>query len=200
MAENELLNLGHKTQWQRTRRALENPDCPHADLLVALTTDIEGVCGGLPKALKKGPPLAALLRLSLGSSMQIQAVLAEFKEGNLARLTNEARSLTKSNDPSAVAACAARLLTQRLVDQLDKRAGRQEHFRSRESRAELVAEATRIFRSYEGDLKRILECSLRDAPITPFKRRLPPVLRPSPKQLVAFSVVPPSSLEPQHAR
>lgn len=200
MAENELLNLGHKTRWQRTRRALENPDCSHADLVAALTADIEGVCSGLPKALKKGPPLAALLRLSFGSFMQIQAVLAEFKEGNLARLINEARSLTKSNDPSAVAACAARLLTQRLVDQLDKRAGRQEHFRSRESRAKLVADATKVFRNYEGDLKLILECSLRDAPITPFKRRLPRVRRPSPKQLLNFSIVPPSSPEPQHAR
>lgn len=200
MAENELLNLGHKTRWQRTRRALENPDCSRAELLEALTSDIEGVCSGLPKALKKGPPLAALLRLSLGSSVQVQAVLAEFKEKNLGRLINDARRLTRSNNPSAVAACAAGLLTDRLVDQLDKRAGRHEHFRSRESRAELVAEGSRIFRSYEGDLKRILECSLRDAPITPFKRRLPPVRRQSPKQLLAFSVVPPTSPEAPRAR
>lgn len=199
MAENELLNLGHKTRWQRTRRALQNPNCPHADLLAALTADIEGVCTGLPKALKKGPPLAALLGLSLGSSLQVQAVLAEFKEGNLARLTNEARRLTKSNEPGAVAACAAHLLTDRLVDQLDKRAGRQEHFQSRESRAELIADASRIFRSYEGELKRILECSMRNAPITPFKRRLPPVRRMSSKQLLAFSVVPPAPEQP-HAR
>lgn len=200
MAENELLNLGHKTRWQRTRRALENADCPHADLLAALTADIEGVCSGLPKALKKGPSLAALLRLSLGSSVQVQAVLAEFKEKNLGRLINDARALTKSNEPSAVAACAASLLTDRLVDQLDKRAGRHDHFRDRESRAELVADATRIFRSYEGELKRILDCSLRDTPITPFRRRLPPVRRQSPKQLVTFSVVPPTSPDLPRAR
>jgi len=200
MAENELLNFGHKTRWQRTRRALQNPGCPHSDLVAALTADIEGVCGGLPKALKKGPPLAALLRLSLGSSVQVQTVLAEFTEGNLARLTNEARSLTKSNDAAAVAACAARLLTDRLVDQLDKRAGRQEHFRSRESRSKLIADATAIFRSYESDLKRILECSLRDTPVMPFKRRLAHVRRPSPKQLLTFSVVPQSSPEQPRAR
>lgn len=200
MAENELLNLGHKTRWQRTRRALERPDCSRSDLMASLTADIEGVCGGLPKALRKGPPLAALLRLSSGSSMQVQAVLAEFKERNLARLTNEARSLTKSNHPPALAACAARLLTQRLVDQLDKRAGRHEHFRTRECRAELIADATRIFRSYEGDLKRILECSLRDVPITPFKRRVLQVRRSSPKQLLALSVVPQESADSQHAR
>lgn len=197
MAENELLNLGHQTRWQRTRRALQNPECPHADRLAALTADIEGICSGLPKALKKGPPLAALLRLAIGSPLKVQVVLSEFKEGNLARLVNQARSLTKSNDPSAVASCTVRLLTDGLVDQLDTRAGRQEHLRSRESRAELAADATRIFRGYESELKRILECSLRDTPIAPFKRRLAPVRRMSPKQLVGFSVVPPSPEAPR---
>lgn len=189
MAENELLNLGHKTRWQGTRRVIQNPDCAHADRLAVLTADIEGVCNGLPKALKKGPPLARLLGLSFGSPLQVQVVLSEFKEGNLARLTNEARSLTKSNEPGSVAACAARLLTDRLVDQLDKRAGRLEHFRSKESRVELISDATRIFRSYEGELKRILECSLRGTPIRPFKRRLLPSPRLSSKQLLNFSVV-----------
>lgn len=200
MAENELLNLGHKTRWQSTRRALQNPDCSRADRKAALTADIEGVCTGLPKALKKGPPLAALLRLSLGSPLQVQTVLAEFKEGNVARLTHEARLLTKSNDPGAIAACLANLLTESLVDQLDKRAGRQDHFRSRDSRAELIADAITIFRSYEGELKRILECSLRDAPITPFKRRLPPAPRLSPKQLLTFSVAAPAPQESPRAR
>src|SRR5690606_20272582 len=120
MAENELLDLGHKLRWQRTRRALQNPDCPLPDLIAALTSDMEGVCSGLPKALRKGPPLAALLGFSLGSPMQVQAVIAQFTERSLARLTHDARKLARSNEAGAVAACAEQLMVDRLVDQVDK--------------------------------------------------------------------------------
>lgn len=201
MAENEIIDLGHRWRWERTRRAFKNPDCSLKDVVAAMVTDTEGMCSGLPKALKKGPPLASLLKLSIGSSLQVQSVIAQFKEKGLATLVNDARKLARSNDAATVAAAAAKLLVNRLIDQVERRAGREERFRSTDVRAELVAEATRTFRSYEDDLGTILESSLRDGPIAHFRRRIAPSPRMTARQLLNTSVTPtaPASESP-HAR
>lgn len=201
MAENEIIDLGHKLRWVRTRRALKNSDCPLEDVVAAMTADIEGVCSGLPKALKKGPPLASLLRLTIGSSVQVQAVIAQFNEKSLATLVNDARKLSCSNNAASVAAVAARLLVDRLIDQIDRRAGREERFRSPEARAQLLAEATKTFRSYEDDLRAILQSSLLGEPIVRFKRRIAAPERMTAKQLLSISIARPSPpQEHPHAR
>jgi len=151
--------------------------------------------------LKKGPPLASLLRLTIGSSVQVQAVIAQFNEKGLATLVNDARKLSRNNDAASVAAVAARLLVDRLIDQLDRRAGREERFRSPEARAQLLAEATKTFRSYEGDLRAILQSSLLGEPIVRFKRRLAAPERMTAKQILNISIArPPSPQELPHAR
>ena len=195
MAENEIIDLGHKLRWERTRRALNNSDCPLEDVVAAMTADIEGVCNSLPKALRKGPPLMLLLRLSLGSPLQVQAVIAQFNEKGLATLVNDARKLSRSSDAGLVATEAAKLLIDRLIDQVDRRAGREERFRSSEARAQLLEEATKTFRSYEGDLRAILESSLRDGPIVRFKRRITPKHMTA-KQLLNISVARPHQESP----
>lgn len=201
MAENEIIDLGHRRRWDRTRHALRNAECPLEGVIAAMSADIEGVCKGLPKALRKGPPLALLLKVAMGSTMQVQAVIAQFAEKGLAALVNDARKLARSNDPSAVAAMAAKHLIECLIDQVDKRAGREERFRSTVSRAQLVAEATKTFGVYEGDLRAILESALRGGRIQRFKPRIASLPRMTARQLISLSVASPSQpSESPHGR
>ncbi len=201
MAENEIIDMGHRRRWGRTRRALGNPECPLQDVVAAMTADIEGVCRGLPKALNKGPPLALLLKAAMGSPVQTQALIAQFKEKGLATLVSDARKLARSNDPADVATIGAKRLINRLIDQVDKRAGREERFRSNEAREHLLAEAAKTFGVYEDEVRSMLESSLRSGPIRRFKPLLPSAQRLTAQQLHSVSVVPPSPpLQGPHAR
>lgn len=193
MAENEIIDLGHTSRWARTRRALKDPGCAVDDIATAMAADMEGMCAALSGALRNGPPLSSLLRLSLGSPVQVQVVIAQFTEKGLASLVNDARNRCRSNDPAEVAAVAARLLTQRLIDQAQCRAGREERFRDPELRSELSSQVAKAFGAYEGDLRAILEAALRDGAPVRFKRRLTAKRRMSSKQLMNVSLVPTGS-------
>lgn len=203
MAENEIIDLGHKSRWIRTRKALQDHECPIEDVVAAITADMEGMCAGLNTALRNGPPLSGLLRLALGSSLQVQTVIAQFTEKSVAILVDAARNRCRSNDPAEVADVASQLLTQRLIDQAECRAGREERFRDPEMRRELVEQATRTFKSYEGDLRAMLEAALRDGAPVSFKRRATGKRRMSSRQLMNVSLIPArtqSPSEPKRAR
>lgn len=190
MAENEIIDMGHASRWVRTRKALKDPNCAVEDIAAAMAADMEGMCAALSGALRNGPPLSSLLRLALGSPLQVQAVIAEFTEKGLASLVNAARNRCRSNDPTEVAAVAARLLTQRLIDQAQCRAGREDRFRDSQLRNEISSQAAKVFGAYEADLRAILEAALRDGAPVPFKRRLTAKRRIGPKQLVNISLTP----------
>jgi len=188
MAENEIIDLGHASRWARTRRTLKDQNATIDEIATAMASDMEGMCAALSGALRNGPPLSALLKLAMGSPLQVQAVIAQFSEKGLVNLVNDARNRCRSNDPAAVATVAARLLTQKLVDQAQCRAGREERFRDPTLRDELSTQAAKVFASYEADLRAILEAALRDRTPAPFKRRLTVKRKMSPKQLVALSL------------
>ena len=194
MAENEIIDLGHASRWIRTRKALKDSSCSVEDIAAAM-----GMCAALSGALRNGPPLSQLLRLSLGSPLQVQAVISQFTEKGLANLVNAARNRCCSSDPVVVAAVAAQLLTRRLVDQAEYRAGREERFRDAELHNELRLQAAKVFGAYEADLRSILEAALRDATPVPFKRRLTAKPRISSKQLVGMSLTAPRPRAPTEA-
>lgn len=193
MAENEIIDLGHPRRWQRTRRALRNADCSLEDVVVAARADVEGVCKGLPKALKQGPPLALLLRSAMGSAIQMQSVIAQFTEKRLATLVRDAMALARSGGPAKVAAVAASHLIDSLIGQIEVRAGREARFRSSEARQELLAGVAAAFRPFEAPLRERLESSLRNGPVPRFKHLIVPKPRLSARQLINLSVT------PQHA-
>ncbi|WP_267109081.1 hypothetical protein [Xanthomonas sacchari] len=196
MAENEIIDMGHASRWVRTRKALKDSSCSVEDIAAAMGEDMEGMCAALNGALRNGPPLSQLLRLSLGSPLQVQAVIAQFTEKGLVNLVNSARNLCRSSDPLEVSRLAARLLTQRLVDQAECRAGREERFRDPALRNELCLQATKVFGGYEADLRAMLEAALRDGAPVPFKRRLTARPRMSSKQLVGMSLTAPRPQPP----
>lgn len=188
MAENELIDLGHHTQWRRLRRALKDPTCGPDDLLAAADGDIEGMCKKIPGALRKSPPLMMLLGPALSSPAQAQAVLATFKERSLATYVRDALKLTRSAAPGEVAAVVSRRILERLVDQFALRASKQEHYRDKATRDALVTRVAERFAAYEGDLRASIEASLRGRAIPAFKPRISPTPRMSAKQLLGFSV------------
>ncbi|MBB3819819.1 hypothetical protein FHT03_003010 [Xanthomonas arboricola] len=196
MAENEIIDMGHASRWVRTRKALKDSSCSVEDIAAAMGEDMEGMCAALNGALRNGPPLSQLLRLSLGSPLQVQAVIAQFTEKGLASLVNAARNRCRSSDPVEVAAVAARLLTQRLVDQAECRAGREERFRDPELRSQLFLHVANAFGAYEADLRAILEAALRGGAPVPFKRRRTAKPRMSSKQLVGMSLTAPRPQSP----
>lgn len=189
MAENEIIDLGHKRHWSRLRRSLRNADCSVEDVVTAATEDIELMCRGLPKAMRKGPSLALLLEPALGSALQTQAVLAQFTEKGLATLVQNARKLARSNDPRAVATAAATHLIQSLVSQIEGRAGRETRFREGAAKQELMAGITATFGGYQQQLTDMLEGALRNATVPRFKRQLQPRPRLSAPQLASMSVM-----------
>jgi hypothetical protein len=190
MAENEIIDLGHPRRWRRTRRALSNADCSLEEVVVAARADVEGVCKGLPKALKQGPPLALLLQSAMGSPIQMQAVIAQFTEKGLATLVRDAMALARSRDPAKVAAAAASHLIDSLIGQIEMRAGRESRFRSLKARQDLIVGVSAAFRPYEAPLKEMLESSLRNGPVHRFRRLTAPTPRLSAGQLVNLSVTP----------
>jgi hypothetical protein len=200
MAENEIIDLGHKSRWVRTRKALQDRECPVDEVVAAMTADIEGLCAGLNAALRNGPPLSGLLRLALGSSLQVQTVIAQFTEKGLAVLVNAARNRCRSNDPAEVAEVASQLLTQRLIDQAGCRAGREERFRDPELHREFLEQATRTFKAYEGDLRAMLEAALRGSAPVSFKRRVTGKRRMTLRQLMNVSLIPSGTKSPSEPK
>ena len=188
MAENEIIDMGHPSRWARTRRVLKDADCPNAGVAEAMREDMEGTLRALARVLRKGPSLSALLRLALGSSANVQAVISQFQEKTLATLVNEARNRCASNDPDVVATTAARILIERLIDQAECRAARHAHFRDLLARDELHSSAKQVFGGYEADLRRILADALRDGAPS-FKRRARPTRSLTPQQLVGMSLL-----------
>lgn len=192
MAENEILDLGHKRRWLHTRRVLSADGCSVDDVLVAAQGDIEGVCRHLAVALRKGEPLRILLEPALRSSLASQAVIAQFQEKRLAIVVRDVIKLCGSADPSIIAALSANKIVKGLVEQLELRAGRNAAFRSLAARRELGQQASRIFAGYEGALRCSIESSLRGTQIKPFRSSAQKVSRMPPSQVVALSVTRPA--------
>ncbi|MDH5824206.1 hypothetical protein QFW77_14590 [Luteimonas sp. RD2P54] len=199
MAENEYLDLGHPRRWQQTRDALDDPACTSSDIVSVACEDLEGVCEKLPGVLRRGPSLALLLKPVLESPSKAQVVLSQFTEKGLAQVVEAACKLAGGRGVAAVADAAATRIIDRLIDQLDLRAGQYDRFRSFEMRQQLRDEAAEAFRIYREPLRNIIEASLRDGPIQPYKRRIP--LRPklTPRQVTNLSVAAPQR-DPTHAR
>lgn len=191
MAENEILDLGHRRRWLRTRRVLSADGCSVDDVLVAAQGDIEGVCRALAVALRKGDPLRILLEPALRSSAASQAVIAQFQEKRLAIVVRDVIKLCGSADPSIIATLSANKIVVGLTEQLGLRAGRNATFRSLAARRELSQQVSRIFAGYEGALRCSIEASLRGAQIKPFKSSVQRASRLPPSQVVALSVTRP---------
>lgn len=188
MAENEILDLGHKARWARTRRALNAPGCTQAEVIAAATDDMESVCRLLAIVLRKGKPLTILLGPVLESPSQAQAVLASFTEKRLVSVVRDAIKLARSTDLGQIAGTASRRLIEVLVDQFRVRAGKSHEFRACDARDRLVAEVAKSFAAYEGALRSTIEASLRGGAIRPFKAIRPSKPRMSAIQVIGLSV------------
>lgn len=188
MAENELLDLGHARRWRRTRDALADPACTSTDIISVACEDFDVACEKLPAVLRQGPSMALLLQPMLGSASQSQAVLSQFAEKGLVQVVEMACRLARGQGIAAIAAAASQLMIERVIGQLDLRAGRCERYRSYEARQELRRDAAQAFDAYQEPLRKIIEASLRDGPIQPYKRRTQARPKLSPRQVASLSV------------
>lgn len=199
MAENEILDLGHARRWRKTRDALADPACTTTDIVSVACEDFDVACEKLPGVLRQGPSLALLLQPMLGSVSRSQAVLSQFVEKGLVQVVEIACKLARGRGVAAIADAASQLMIDRVIDQLDLRAGRCERFRSYETRQQLRADAVQAFRAYQEPLRNIIEASLRDGPIQPYKRRIPARPKLTPRQVMNLSVATPQR-DSTHAR
>lgn len=199
MAENEMFDLGHCRRWQKTRDALADPARTSKEIVAVACEDFDVACEKLQGALRRGPSLALLLEPMLSSASRAQSVLSQFTEKGIAQVGEIACKLAHGRGVAAIADVAAQQMINRVIDQLDLRAGRCERFRSYEAREQFRAEAAEAFRVYQEPLRNIIEASLRDRPIQPYKRRIPARPKPTLRQVLNLSVATPQR-DTTHAR
>ncbi|WP_257386398.1 hypothetical protein [Tahibacter caeni] len=188
MAENEILDFGHRSRWRASRAVLKDSNATLAELVACAGEDFDGVMRRLPVALRKGPGLLILLRAAQESPVALQEVVAAFTEKRLAKLALTAGQLCPSNDPAEVAQTSAQLLIDALVDQIALRAKRERRFCAPDEQDALRASLAREFGKNFVQLSATLEASMRGARIKPIKRAAPRIAV-APKDVARLSLV-----------
>ncbi|WDJ75223.1 hypothetical protein [Xanthomonas campestris] len=188
MAENELLDFGHRDRWKRSRLLLDDPHASLSDVVKGAGEDFAEVARRLAVALRKGQTLLTLLRAAKQSPIALQAVIANFTEKRLASLVLTASQTTQSLNVAAVANRATELIVQTLIDQIAVRALSKRRFTSRAEQAALRASLVEEFAQYRPAVRAVLEASMTGAPVKAIKRKAPTV-RPTAQQVAHTSLV-----------
>ena len=161
MAENETLDLGHKSRWKQTRIALDDPNRSLFEVAQQASADFERMARLLPLALRKGPSLLVLLRAVQISTSETRAVVATFSEKRLAKLVVDAIRLSPAAEPAFVARSASQRMIEGLIDQVVARAASKQRFKGPSDHAELRAQLKNRFESHRAELTAHLESALR---------------------------------------
>lgn len=198
MAENEILDFGHRDRWKRSRLLLRDPLSSLPEFVSTATDECREAIRRLPAALRKGPPLLVLLRAQQGSITGLQEVVAAFKEKRLANLVIAAAKCDPSGGPEAVAHSAATNMVEMLIDQIATRAKKEQRFCSEHHQIALRDALTSEFAPFVGPLSEAIESSMRGTPVRRFKALFPPSARMRPKDVAIMSLVAPSRAEQPH--
>lgn len=199
MAENEVLDFGHRDRWKRSRLLLRDPASSMFEFVSTAADECREAVRRLPAALRKGPPLLMLLRAMQGSITGLQEVVAAFTEKRLANLVIAAAKCDSSGRPEGIAHSAARNMVETLIDQIAARAKKEQRFCSEQDQAALRAALTNEFAPFIAPLSETIESSMRGTPVRRIKALSAPNARMRPKDVAIMSLVAPSRPEQPHA-
>ena len=175
MAENEVLDFGHRDRWKRSRLLLRDPASSLFEFVSTAADECREAVRRLPAALRKGPPLLMLLRAMQGSC-------------------------DSSGRPEGIAHSAAKNLVETLIDQIAARAKKEQRFCSEQDQTALRAALTNEFAPFIAPLSETIESSMRGTPVRRIKALSAPKARMRPKDVAIMSLVAPSRPEQPHAQ
>lgn len=190
MAENEILDMGG-TRWKRTRLAMAAPDSSLTDVADCMAGDLTAsVRLQLASALQQGQTLLLVFQAAGESRAALQAAVESFRGRWLALTIRDAIKEARSNDPRAIALCAADRLIDACIDKASVFSGRYHHFQERSEREALRDAAALRLRSCRGEIAAVVEASLRGEAV---RRQRRPVVGPTPvpsvQKLVSMSLM-----------
>ncbi|QEW14565.1 hypothetical protein DYQ48_05735 [Xanthomonas hortorum] len=171
MAENEILDLGHRSHWKVVRALLGDPTVPMPEVVKKAGEDFEGMLSKLIRALRSGEPLLHLLRAAKQSPIAQQAVIAGFTEKRLAKIVLNASLTAQGRSVAIVAEHATQSLMQVMVDQMCNRALRNGRFVSHNEQNALRSSLANEFAQHRSAVRAALEASMTGMKVTPMKVR-----------------------------
>lgn len=194
MAENEVLDFGHRERWKLSRRVLRDSASTLFEFVDVADDECREAVRRLPAALRKGPPLLILLRALRTTIMGLQEVVAAFTEKRLANVVIAAAKCNPNGHPHSVAQTAAETMVETLVDQITARAKKEKRFCSAEEQTALREALTAKFAPYIAPICETIESSLRGTPVKQVKTLTARARRMRPTEVVGMSLV---SVPPQ---
>lgn len=159
MAENEILDLGNPRRYRAFRKALKNPDFSPEQIAGCLPDEF---VSNIRKNLQ-GMPLYSILKACGKDRAALNAVIANCKNGDLARWAEKAYKLTGSMNPAIVAGSLADLLIDKLKSQTKVHALKHAHTRESNWHRALHAATDAKLDSCKSEIVKLVTASLENS-------------------------------------
>ena len=185
MAENEVLDVGSRRQYRRWRKALADPNLTPSEVAEILGEDFSVA---LRSKLRRGP-LYLVLKACGTNREALQKAVEKLKDRAMAKLVEQAFTMTASRDPVVVATQMANLLVDGLLDRANCYALKHDHNADAARYAALEAEASIRLEAAKPQIISALVTSLRNEPVKGVRRASKP--RPAPGAVSNRSLLPP---------
>jgi hypothetical protein len=178
MAENEILDIGNKHRWKRTRIALCDPSRSLFDVAEIAAMEYEEIVQLALSALRKNDGLRSLMKAANGSSIEQQIVISNFTEKALATLVLSSVKIAGQFDSYAIADELARGMARCIIDQFLLRAGGEPPNVNALERLNLESLLQTKFAPIVANMRTTLEAYIRGKPVKrpPRKLRSRPIL------------------------
>jgi hypothetical protein len=157
MAENEILDVGNRSNYRRWRAAFADPDLAPSDVANCLRDEFLL----LVRRKLRGASLYVVLKACGESREALREAIGQFKDAALARCVADAHALIRSNDPNAIARQVAALLVDKLLDRSSLYALEHEHGRDQVRHEVLERETVMRLEACKPEIVNLLSASLR---------------------------------------
>lgn len=176
MAENEILDIGNRHRWKRTRTALCDPSRSLIDMAEIAAMEYEEVVP-LVLSVLKNDGLSSLMKAANGSSIEKQIIISNFTEKTLASLVLSAVKIAGQFDSYAIADELASGMARRIIDQILLRAGGKRSNINEFERLNLKSLLQTKFAPIVANMRTTLEAYIRGKPVKrPQRLRSLPIL------------------------
>ena len=172
MAENEILDIGNRHRWRRTRTALCDPLRSLMEVAEIAATEYEDVVQRTLSALRKDDGLRSLMKAANGSSIERQIIISNFTEKALASLVLSSVKIAGQFDSYAIADELASGMARCIIDQFLLRAGGKRANKSAFERLNLKSLLQTKFAPIVANMRTTLEAHIRGKPVKRPQRKL----------------------------
>ena len=161
MAENEILDIGNRHRWRRTRTALCDPLRSLMEVAEIAATEYEDIVQRTLSALRKDDGLRSLMKAANGSSIEQQIIISNFKEKALASLVLSSVKIAGQLDSYAIADNVSSGMALCIIEQILLKAGGTNSNKNWSERSQLESLLAAKFAPIITTMRATLEAALR---------------------------------------